>query len=252
MIFNFRKPSSGSGGGSIDGLMSSADKAKLDGIAANANNYIKPASEPISYITNLQATLDSKATNTALNVEKSRIDAILASAGANTDTFAEIVALINSVDTENDTAFSGYVLSNNNRSTAIENTLINKVDIIAGKGLSTEDYTTADKNKLNNIENNANNYTLPVATANGLGGIKIGAGLTISNGVVSVNAGGTADSVNWSGVISTPTTLAGFGITDAYTKTEVDTMIGDIASALDTINGHDIVSALDTINGQVI
>jgi hypothetical protein len=211
--------------------MSSADKAKLDGIAANANNYIKPASEPISYITNLQATLDSKATNTALNVEKSRIDAILASAGANADTFAEIVALINSVDTENDTAFSGYVLSNNNRSTAIENTLINKVDIIAGKGLSTEDYTTTEKNKLSGLSN----YTLPVASTTKLGGVKAGANVTIdANGVLSAND----TNVSFSEISGKPTNISGYGITDAYTKTQVDTMVGNIASALDTINGQ--------------
>jgi hypothetical protein len=36
-----------------------------------------------------------------------------------------------------------------------------KVDKIAGKGLSENDFTTAEKNKLNNIENNANNYEHP-------------------------------------------------------------------------------------------
>lgn len=33
---------------------------------------------------------------------------------------------------------------------------------------------------------------------------------------------GTADSVDWSGVLNTPDTLAGYGIEDAYTKDEVD------------------------------
>lgn len=36
-----------------------------------------------------------------------------------------------------------------------------KVDKVTGKGLSTNDYTTAEKNKLNGIANNANNYTHP-------------------------------------------------------------------------------------------
>lgn len=86
---------------------------------------------------------------------------------------------------------------------------LNKVDIIVGKGLSTEDYTTAEKNKLAGLSN----YTLPVATSTITGGIKIGAGLTITDGKVSVIAGGTADNVNWSGVTDTPTTLNGYGIT---------------------------------------
>lgn len=35
-----------------------------------------------------------------------------------------------------------------------------KVDKVSGKGLSTNDYTTAEKNKLAGIAANANNYTL--------------------------------------------------------------------------------------------
>jgi len=52
--------------------------------------------------------LDAKITT-----EKNRVDAILSAAGANSDSFAEIVTLINSVDATNDTAFAGYVTSNN-------------------------------------------------------------------------------------------------------------------------------------------
>lgn len=42
----------------------------------------------------------------------------------------------------------------------------NKVDKVSGKGLSTNDYTTAEKNKLAGIANNANNYTHPTASGN--------------------------------------------------------------------------------------
>lgn len=52
--------------------------------------------------------LDAKITT-----EKNRVDAILSAAGANSDSFAEIVSLINSVDATNDQAFAGYVTSNN-------------------------------------------------------------------------------------------------------------------------------------------
>lgn len=48
----------------------------------------------------------------AIDVEKGRIDAILLASDADKDTFAEIVTLINSVDTTNDSAFASYVLSN--------------------------------------------------------------------------------------------------------------------------------------------
>lgn len=41
------------------------------------------------------------------------------------------------------------------------NTVTNKVDLVEGKGLSTEDYTTVEKNKLAGIDDNANNYVHP-------------------------------------------------------------------------------------------
>lgn len=47
----------------------------------------------------------------------------------------------------------------------------NKVDKETGKGLSTNDYTTTEKNKLAGIAEGANNYTLPVASST-LGGVK--------------------------------------------------------------------------------
>ena len=52
--------------------------------------------------------LDAKITT-----EKNRVDAILSASQADKDSFAEIVSLINSVDATNDTAFAGYVTSNN-------------------------------------------------------------------------------------------------------------------------------------------
>ena len=54
---------------------------------------------------------------------------------------------------------------------ALEETIKKKVDKVDGKGLSTEDYTTSEKRKLKDIEENANNYELPVADER-LGGVK--------------------------------------------------------------------------------
>ena len=64
-----------------------------------------------------------------------------------------------------------------------------KVDKVDGKGLSTNDYTTADKDKLSGIESQANKYVLPKATGSVLGGVKVGTGLNIdNNGVLSNSA----------------------------------------------------------------
>ena len=48
-----------------------------------------------------------------VTTEKGRIDAILLASSADKDSFAEIVSLINAVDTTNDGALAAYVLSNN-------------------------------------------------------------------------------------------------------------------------------------------
>lgn len=63
-----------------------------------------------------------------------------------------------------------------------------KVDKVAGKGLSTEDYTTAEKEKLATLQN----YVLPTASTSTLGGVKVdGETITITNGVIkaTVQAG---------------------------------------------------------------
>lgn len=69
------------------------------------------------------------------------------------------------------------------------------------KVLSTNDYTTEDKTKLSGIESGANNYSLPAANANNLGGIKVGEGLEIDqNGVLSVSVTGSATTFTQSDV----------------------------------------------------
>ena len=54
-------------------------------------------------------------------------------------------------------------------------------------------------------------FTLPVASENTLGGIKVGAGLSISgDGILSTTGGGVADSVAWENVVGRPTNLSQF------------------------------------------
>ena len=96
----------------------------------------------------------------------------------------------------------------------LQTNLGNKVDKVTGKGLSTNDYTTTEKNKLAGIEANANNYTLPKASGTVLGGIKIGNNLNIDeNGVVSATdtnttyttmKGATSSTAGTSGLVPAP------------------------------------------------
>ena len=59
----------------------------------------------------------------------------------------------------------------------------------SGKGLSSNDFTTAEKSKLAGIATGANAYSLPTASSTVLGGVKIGNNLTISNGIISAVQG---------------------------------------------------------------
>lgn len=96
-----------------------------------------------------------------------------------------------------------------------------KVDKVEGKGLSERDFTQAYQTKLDNLKN----YVLPIASVETLGGIKIGAGLQISDqGVLSVTGGGVADAVAWENVTDKPTTLAGYGITDVTISGQMITL----------------------------
>lgn len=158
----------------------------------------------------------------------------------------------------------------------ISNALSRKVDKETGKGLSTNDYTTEEKNKLAGLEN----YTLPTASADTLGGVKVGAGLDIKNGVLSATGGGTADAVDWENVINKPTKVSEFTNDTGYltsipseyvtdtelsskdyqTKTQVNeivkNVVGSAPEALDTLKeladalGNDANFA-STITGEL-
>ena len=108
------------------------------------------------------------------------------------------------------------------RATGVEETLnsnitqlqTQKVDKVEGKGLSTNDYTTPEKNKLAAIEAEANKYVLPAATASALGGVKIGSNITLANGgTISITKANV-------------TSALGVDPTTTYVKKAGDTMTG--------------------------
>ena len=77
--------------------------------------------------------------------------------------------------------------------------------------------TTVIPSKTSQLDNDSGFITdIPIASATQLGGVKIGAGLSVTeNGTLSATGGGTADAVEWNNVLDKPTTIAGYGITDA-------------------------------------
>ena len=124
----------------------------------------------------------------------------------------------------------------------IKTWLNGKVDKVDGKTLSTNDYTTAEKEKLAGLTN----YTLPTASATTLGGVKVGAGLAINSGVLSATGGGTADSVDWANVQNRPTKVSQFTNDAGYqTSSQVEAAVtgkgyqtaSDVAAIVNNVVG---------------
>lgn len=135
-----------------------------------------------------------------------------------TSDLASEVTRAKGAESANATAIANEV----ERATGVEETLnsnitqlqTQKVDKVEGKGLSTNDYTTPEKNKLAAIEAEANKYVLPAATASALGGVKIGSNITLADGgTISITK------ANVTGAL-------GVDPTTTYVKKAGDTMTG--------------------------
>lgn len=135
-----------------------------------------------------------------------------------TSDLASEVTRAKGAESANATAITNEV----ERATGVEDTLnsnitqlqTQKVDKVEGKGLSTNDYTTPEKNKLAAIEAEANKYVLPAATASALGGVKIGSNITLADGgTISITKANV-------------TSALGVDPTTAYVRKAGDTMTG--------------------------
>lgn len=142
------------------------------------------------------------------------------------DDLASEVTRAKGAESANATAIANEV----ERATGVEETLnsnitqlqAQKVDKVEGKGLSTNDYTTPEKNKLAAIEAEANKYVLPAATASALGGVKIGSNITLADGgTISITKANV-------------TSALGVDPTTTYVKKAGDTMTGTLTSASTT------------------
>ena len=107
-----------------------------------------------------------------------------------------------------------------------------KVDKVEGKELSSNDFTDAYKTKLDGIAAQANKYVLPTATAEIIGGVKVGANISYSNGTISLNKANV-------------TSALGVDPTTTYVKKAGDTMTGALTNS-STISGSKLISTVST------
>ena len=129
------------------GVMTASDKSKLDGIANNANNYSLPtASSTIKGGITLGYSQNGKNYPVALDSNGK--------------------AYVNVPWTDTNTQ---YDLSPYAKTADVNKALAKKVDVVSGKGLSTEDFTAALKTKLNGIATGATaDSAIPISVIDAL------------------------------------------------------------------------------------
>ena len=193
---------------------------------SSLSNRVKVNEDKLTIINGNESTTGSIAnaikqaklyTDTTVTAEQTRAEAAEQKL---TSDLASEVTRAKGAESANATAIANEV----ERATGVEETLnsnitqlqAQKVDKVEGKGLSTNDYTTPEKNKLAAIEAEANKYVLPAATASALGGVKIGSNITLADGgTISI----TKNNV---------TGALGVDPTTTYVKKAGDTMTGSL------------------------
>lgn len=191
---------------------------------SSLTNRVKVNEDKLTIINGNEATTGSIAnaikqaksyTDTTVTAEQTRAEKAEQKL---TSDLASEVTRAKGAESANTTAIANEV----ERATGVEETLnsnitqlqTQKVDKVEGKGLSTNDYTTPEKNKLAAIEAEANKYVLPAATASALGGVKIGSNITLADGgTISITK------ANVTGAL-------GVDPTTTYVKKAGDTMTG--------------------------
>lgn len=130
-----------------NGFMRASDKAKLDGIADGANNYTLPTASA-SVLGGILIGYSTSGRNYAVLLDGSG------------------KAYVNVPWTDTNTT---YDLSPYAKTADVNKALAKKVDVVSGKGLSTEDFTAALKTKLNGIATGATaDSAIPISVIDAL------------------------------------------------------------------------------------
>ena len=178
-----------------NGLMSAADKIKIDGIEANANNYSLPA-----------ATGSVRGGVTI---------------GSNISLSGDKISLTSN----NVTNALGYTPPTQDTTYGIASPSTN--------GLM----SASDKVKLDGIEANANNYSLPAATGSTRGGVTVGSNLTLSGDMISVSGTNVQNALGFNPATRDVVTSSTNGLMTPAMLAHLDSVGGSIVAASLTTNG---------------
>lgn len=115
-----------------------------------------------------------------------------------------------------------------------------KVCKVGGKELSSNDFTDAYKTKLDGIAAQANKYVLPTATAETIGGVKVGANISYSNGTISLSKANVTSALGY----TPPTADTKVTINNTLTSTST-------TEALAAAQGKALKDLIDTLTTRV-
>lgn len=130
--------------------------------------------------------------------------------------------------------------TDNDQSARIKALELGKVDKVEGKELSSNDFTDAYKTKLNGIAAQANKYVLPTATAEIIGGVKVGANISYSNGTISLNKANVTSALGY----TPPTADTKVTINNTLTSTST-------TEALAAAQGKALKDLIDVLTARV-
>jgi hypothetical protein len=174
------------------GLMSTSDKSKLNGIASGAEVNQNAFSNVVVGSTTIAA--DSKT------------DTLTLTAGSNI-TLTPNTTNDSITISASGSSYSLPLASNSTRggiklSSSTQGGTPNGITATSGRTYAVQ--VNSNEQAVVNVPWTDTKYTLPTASASTLGGVKVGSGLAISNGVLSATGGGEADSVAWGNVTGKP------------------------------------------------
>ena len=130
--------------------------------------------------------------------------------------------------------------TDNDQSARIKALELGKVDKVEGKELSSNDFTDAYKTKLDGIAAQANKYVLPTATAEIIGGVKVGANISYSNGTISLSKANVTSALGY----TPPTADTKVTINNTLTSTST-------TEALAAAQGKALKDLIDALTAKV-
>ena len=205
----------------LDGIESGAQVNKLEGVQVNGTDLTIDANKKVNIV---------NATTTAAGLmsaeDKAALDAAVAKNGTQDTAISTLegkVTALEGKDGEVATALEGI----NGKITALEakDTEINgKVAANEAAIATKQDELVAGENIAIAEDGKTISASMPTASKDTAGIVKVGAGLAIDeNGVLNSTFGGTADAVEWTGVLNKPSKLGTEDMAEGtYAKVTVD------------------------------